>query len=309
MAEAKNAVEGKQKKKNNILWIVLIIILLVVAGIAIWKMMGIQSEYDQLAQEKEKQRMVLTTELDSMVKEHNAIKVEYGELADSLAVKDSVIQANAKEIKQLLNTKWEYYKVKKKLDRLRNITQGYLHQMDSLYRENAELKAENSEMKQTIERVEKKSRKLEKQQKEIEEKIEQVAMLPAYDIINETMRIKGSGTERETDKARRVEKIKVCFNLQPNPLVENGNKNVYVRISRPDGSVLFKDKSDEYSFEYQGQKLQWSMKKTFKYSGQEEKMCLEWTKLFSDDKFEPGNYSVDIYVDGQKSGSSVFFLK
>ena len=41
------------------------------------------------------------------------------ELADTLAVKDSIIQANAAEIKQLLGYKWDYYKANKKLNQLR----------------------------------------------------------------------------------------------------------------------------------------------------------------------------------------------
>ncbi len=50
-----------------------------------------------------------------MMVEHQRIKDEYGAISDSLFVKDSIIEANAIEIKKLLNTEWEYYKIKKKL--------------------------------------------------------------------------------------------------------------------------------------------------------------------------------------------------
>jgi len=309
MEEGKNIPVEKKKSGNKNLLIILLVVLLAASAFLLWQWMGMRSEYEEFRIEKEAQRNQLTIELDSLVLEHNHIKTEYGTLADSLAIKDSVIQANAKEIKKLLATKWEYYKVKKKLDRLRNITQGYLHQMDSLYRENADLKVENTEMKQEIKRVSQKSRKLEQQQKEIEEKIEDAARITAFDIICTTSRLKGSNREVATDKARRVERIKVCFTLQPNPLVSKGNKEVYIRLTDPEGNVYFKDKGDAYSFEYEGQKLQYSLKEGFNYTGEPYELCLNWNKLISDDKFEAGRYSIDIYVDSQKAGSTVFFMR
>ena len=89
--------------------------------------------------------------------EHAQIKESYGDLSDSLVTVDSVIQANAAEIKQLLNYKWDYYKVKKKLDRLQVISQGYVRKMDSIVVVNEVLTEENLQIKEEIQQEKRKT--------------------------------------------------------------------------------------------------------------------------------------------------------
>jgi len=98
-----------------------------------------RTQLTSLIQEKELEKTDLQHQLDSVITEHNKTKQAYGALSDSLKSKDSVIQANAVEIRNLLGTKWEYQKVSKKLARLQIIAQGYVRQMDSLYTVNQEL--------------------------------------------------------------------------------------------------------------------------------------------------------------------------
>ena len=142
-----NVVSPKDNKGSRT-WMILAILFLVAAiGVLIYFMPKI-GEYKALVKEKDQERAVLQAELDHLMAAHDSIKMEYGTLADSLAVKDSIIQANAAEIKQLLNYKWDYYKVNKKLGQLREITQGYVQQMDSLYTVNRELKEENEKIRQ-----------------------------------------------------------------------------------------------------------------------------------------------------------------
>jgi len=69
---------------------------------------------NELLAEKEAQKVELQQELQTLLIAHEEIKASYGEATDSLQVMDSVIQANAVEIKKMLNYKWEYYKIKKK---------------------------------------------------------------------------------------------------------------------------------------------------------------------------------------------------
>ena len=91
-----------------------------------------RSQLMKLVKEKEIEKTELQHNLDSLMTEHNKIKVSYGALSDSLKSKDSLIQKNAIEIKKLLDTEWEYNKIRKKLEMLQKVAQGYVHQMDSL---------------------------------------------------------------------------------------------------------------------------------------------------------------------------------
>ena len=56
-------------------------------------------QYVQTVEEKDN----LQAELDALIQEHNKIKAEYGDLSNQLSEKDSIILANAAEIKKLIN--------------------------------------------------------------------------------------------------------------------------------------------------------------------------------------------------------------
>ena len=106
-----------------------------------------RSQLMKLVRERESEKTEMQHNLDSLMTEHNKIKVSYGALSDSLKSKDSIIQKNALEIKKLLDTEWEYNIIRKKMERLQKVAQGYVRQMDSLYTVNRELSAENDRIR------------------------------------------------------------------------------------------------------------------------------------------------------------------
>ncbi|MDZ7776196.1 MAG: hypothetical protein U5L09_11630 [Bacteroidales bacterium] len=91
--------QQKKNKKNLILWIVLFLIALIAAIVVGYLYMNTSTEVKELKEEKQQQKVFFERELDSLMGEHNKVKNEYDNLTDSLDVKDSVIKANAKEIK------------------------------------------------------------------------------------------------------------------------------------------------------------------------------------------------------------------
>lgn len=297
-----------EKQRRNGVFIIIIAVLIAALALLAWLYLSTRSRLGNLVEEKETQRMELQHELDSLINEHNNIKLEYGSLSDSLAGKDSIIQANALEIRKLLDTQYEFFKVKKKLDKLRSISQGYLRQMDSLYTVNRELREENEQIRSSYQKEQLKSTSLQKDKEALAEKVSMAAVLKAYKITGQGVR--GSNEkERVTDKAKRVEKIKVCFTLSENSLLSAGRKEVYVRISRPDKMILTRGKGDEYSFTYKGEILQYSMKETVNYQNQAIDLCLYWINRSSKEDLPEGVYVVSVYSDDFEIGQSSFELK
>ncbi|PKP02601.1 MAG: hypothetical protein CVU14_03280 [Bacteroidetes bacterium HGW-Bacteroidetes-9] len=295
------------KRKNNTL-IVLIVVLLAALALLAWLYLSTRARLGNLVEEKEGQRIELQHELDSLISEHNNIKLEYGSLSDSLSSKDSIIQANAIEIRKLLDTQYEFYKVKKKLDKLRTISQGYLKQMDSLYTVNRELKQENEQIRSSYQKEQQKSSSLLKDKEALTEKVSNAAVIKAYKITG--VAVRGDGDkERETDKAKRAEKVKVCFTLSENPLLSAGRKDVYVRIARPDKTILARGKGDEYSFSYKGEILQYSAKETVNYQNKAIDLCLYWINRSQKDNLPSGVYVVTVYADDFEIGQTTFELR
>jgi len=295
------------KSSNSWMYILLAVLALMVIGLSVW-LISVKSEVKTLRTEKEFQRMELEKELDSIMNEHVKIKEEYGELSDSLAGMDSVFQANAKEIKQLLNYKWEYYKVKKKLSKLQVIAQGYVRKMDSIVEVNQVLTQENFEIKEEIKKVKYNYQNLEKEKGALEEKVDEASVLHAYNLTAMPMHVKGSGKEVPTDKIKRVQRITVCFTVGKNTIVEAGKKTVYLRLARPDKEILMKGRGEKYTFEYLGKTLQYSQQKTFDYQNEAIDMCLKYN-IRGTQELQPGVYHADLFIGDSNIGHTTFTLK
>lgn len=299
---------GESRNNNNSKRIMTIVVsvLIIALIVLIIYMFSNKSYYNQLLEEKEIQRVELQSELDSLMVEHDKIKVEYGALSDSLSLKDSIILANADEIKKLLDTKYEYTLVKRKLDKLREVSKGYLRQMDSLYTLNRALTIENNEMKKEVAREKERSNQLQKDKIKVEDQITKAAILKAYNVTATPVRTKGGGKEETTNKKSRVERIKISFTLGENKLITAGKKTIYVRISDPFENIICKSRSDEYSFRFSGQILQFTMKEIVDYDGSAKPVSIYWTT--DGDKMKSGSYNVTIYSEDSIIGYAAFTI-
>ncbi len=305
--QTKETNQGAKLTTNKGLITALVVFVIIVIGLAIW-LFSVQSNLKSLKAEKEAQRTELMSELDSLMKVHEQVKAQYGELSDSLSVKDSIIETKSKEIKKLMNTRWEYYKIKKKLASLQRISQGYVRQMDSLYRENKSLSLENQKIKEEIKTEIRKNEKLIAQQNQLSNKVHKGSILGTYNYKVGAVHVTGSGRERATDKIRRVNKIKVCFTLGENKITTPGNKKIYVRIAQPDKKILTVSNSDKYSFMYKGEKLQYSIMKEVNYENQNIDVCMYFSRRKTQ-ALQAGLYHVDIFEDNENIGHATFKLR
>jgi len=281
------------------------ILALIVLALIFWLFIQ-RSQLMRLIHEREAEKAELQHELYSLMTEHNNIKVIYGTLSDSLAAKDSIIQANAVEIRKLLDTQYEYYKIRKKLAMLQKVAQGYVHQMDSLYTVNRELKEENERIRQVVRTEQNRNQGLIKDKEELTQKMNQAAVLQAYGVKTTAYKLRGKN-ETVTDKATRTDKLRICFTIGENPLVAPGTKILYVRITRPDNVVVTKSKYD--IFDFNGQTIPYSVREDLNYSGQAMNVCVDWIKRDNDIPAMKGRYLVGVFFDNREIGQGSFELK
>lgn len=295
--------------RNSNLWLYILLIVLAVGiiGLSVW-LISVKRNMSELLTEKEMQRIELVSELDSLMFEHSQIKESYGDLSDSLVTVDSIIQANAAEIKQLLNYKWEYYSVKKKLDRLQVISQGYVRKMDSIVVVNQVLTEENLQIKEEIQQEKRKNRNLEQDKEELVTIVEEAAILSTYNLKSTPVHVRGGGKESETDKVKRVDRIKICFTLGKNSILEPGIKTIHVRIAQPDEEILVKGRGEEYTFIHQGELIQYSIMEDVDYQNTAQEVCMYWNKRASLE-MQAGLYNVDIFHGDHLIGETTFTLK
>ena len=289
-----------RKKTNQPLWLYALLGLLAIALVFfIVRNSSLRTDKEALEAEKEMQRLDFQAEVDSLMKVHNDLKESYGELSQELAEKDSIIQADAVEIKKLLDSQWDYNRIKKKMTQLQEISQRYVRQMDSLYTVNRELVAENERIREEYQNERRQNTNLTRQKEELTNKVNQAATMRISNYSAQAVRFKGSGKESVTDRASRAERIRIDFTVAANELIKPGTKWFYVRIADPKRAIISKGSGDEYSFKANGETLQFTEKVRVNYDGKETAVRAYYTKP---DAYElmPGTYFIDVYEEGGK---------
>lgn len=296
-----------QKPVNTLIYKATIGLLLVVIAIMAWMLVSQKKEVVVLTKENDSQKIELQSQLDSLLAEHERVKVSYGELSNSLIAKDSIINLRASEIKKLLGAKTELAIVKQKLAQLQQITRVYQQQIDSLFTINRQLVAENDKIKTDFSLEQQKTIDLTKDKLELNEKITGAAVLKAYKISATAFRSRGIDKEKETDKAVRTDKIKVCFTVSENKLVSSGYKRFFVRIARPDNQIL--TRGPAYTFQFLGQTLQFSAMETLNYEGDAADVCTYFELPPNNPELPKGRYYANIFTEDREIGQTSFELK
>ena len=291
--------ENKAKTKTPI-WLYVILGLLAAGIIGLFLKLGsVKDDLKELEAEKEMQRQDFQAEVDSLLKVHNELKDSYGELSQELAEKDSIIQADAVEIKKLLDSQWDYNRIKQKVTALQAISQKYVRQMDSLYTVNRELVAENERIREEFQAERRQNTNLTRQKEELANKVNQASTLKIVNLSADAVRFKGGNKETETDKANRAERIRMNFTLAQNDLVQPGTKLFYIRIADPSKSIICKGSGDEYSFQSNGETLQFTEKVRVNYDNKSTDVRAYYVKP-SAYELMPGFYFIDVYDQNGK---------
>ena len=297
-----------EEKPVNILgYKITIGVLVAVIAVLAYLLINQKKEVVTLTKIEEVQHSELQAQLDSLLAEHDRVKASYGSLSDSLSEKDSIIKARGNEIKKLLGVRTELNNVKKKLLQLQLITRGYEKQIDSLYTVNKELKKENEKIKIDYNLEQQKTADLSKDKEQLNQKITGAAILKAYKVTAVTLKAKGVEKERATDKASRTDKIKVCFTVSENKLVSPGYQRFFVRIARPDKTIL--TRGPAYTFQFLGQTLQFSAMETLNYEGEAADICTYYENPAAGADLPKGHYIVSIFTEDREIGQTSFDLK
>lgn len=306
--------ENKEIKKGNALgYKFTIAVMAAIIIVLLWLLSTskqLVNEANETVAQTEDLRLELAGELDSLMFEHEKVQAEYGELTMQMSSKDSIIAANALEIKKLIAKNADYNRIRKQLNYLRSITQSYVDQIDSLFTVNAVLKEEVKTYKSNLQTEQAKSSNLAQEKEHLTEIINTAAStLAAYNIEGKTYNLRGkTNREVETLKASRVDRVKICFTIGQNIIARPGKRYVYIRIARPDKLIIARGQGDEFSFEANGAQLQYSIKQEVDYQNKALDICTQWDKQ-TDSPAMKGTYDITIWMDGLQIGSSSFILE
>lgn len=297
----------QETKRKRPLWLILALLFMIALLVMVYLYNESRRSVQRVVELRVKESVSHQRELDSLTFEFESIKKAYGNLNLQLKGKDSIIQANIVRINQLIASNTAKDLVIREIEQLRNLKLDYERRLDSLLYINMELTDKNLELKYRVESEKEKNIVLTEEKEEFKRKAILGEKIRAYNLSAGGFRYRGIARESATDRARRTDRIKVCFTIGENLVIPPGDRTVYVRIARPDNMILSAGSSDAFMFDYQGERLQFSMKQQVNYQNRPVQVCLNWDKILEGNAMT-GVYNVSIFFEDQEIGKTSFEL-
>ena len=290
--------ETDKERRNNLIIILLSLLLVVVVTVFFVQ----RNENRKLLNALDQEKASIQAELGSMVINYDSIHTNNESLQSELSVAQTQLKDLITEVAQVKNVSYgQIAQYRQEVTTLRTIMKNYIVQVDSLNRRNELLMAENTQVKEEFAQSESKNVQLEEEKGRLSEKIKMAAQLEATELLAAGINARG----KDAESARRAEQIRISFVLSKNVTAPRGDKTIYVRIQKPNQVLLQKSPDDLFPFE--DLKIPYSAKREVTYEGNSLPVNIFWDNEGAE--FLPGEYTVDIFADGNNIGTTIFSMK
>ena len=262
--------ENKEVNKFSLLIVAVIVLVLIIVG-AGYYIYHQKQQMTDLVETFDLEKESLEDEYNELSLQYEGYKFSVGN--DSLVALLSTEQAKVQRLLEELRTvkatnAKEIARLKKELNTLRKIMRNYVIQIDSLNRENEQLKVEKKEAVLKYQRATSQAATLKKEKEKLTERVTLASRLDATDINVTPVNSRGKLAKR----IKKMQQFVVTFKIVKNITAPVGEKMVYVRIMKPDDDILVKSRADVFAFE--GKEINYSMKKMIEYEGDFEEAVL-----------------------------------
>jgi flagellar basal body-associated protein FliL len=141
---------------------------------------------------------------------------------------------------------------------------------------------------------------------ELAERLALAAVLRAENIKVTALDKKGKEQVKEGFKAKKVDKLKVVFNLADNKVAEKNTKQIMLRVIDPSGAVLFDNNTGGGTFTAAGKEIPYTAMQDISFSNTKQKLTYNYVKGSA---YVPGTYKIELYAEGHMIGEGQFLVK
>jgi myosin heavy subunit len=255
------------------------------------------------------QRDSLESVYNYTLDKYDSVTVANNDLSGKLTTKQSEISKLKVEINSILKKK---NATQSELARAKTLIEELNSQIETLQAENARLTGENQTL--TAEKTQLITEKdtlqsnlntTQAEKKVLEQTVDVGSTFSASNIAIIPINEKNGGKEKETSTAKKVDKLVVSFDVE-NRIAKSGPADMYVMVTAPDGKVISKENvGGTFTTREEGDKT-FTSKLTVNYEqGKRQNVQLPLVQ----DKFQTGDYKIQVYHNGFKIGEGVRTLK
>ena len=315
-----NTIKTPRKDYRNVIIGALAVILVLTGGYLIFDKKHstetIQQQQTQIAKVTDAKSDIQQS-FDASLSRLDSVKSVNSNLQSQLASSNSEISKTKAEIRSILNKK---NATAGELNRAKQLIASLNDKITNMQAEVARLTQDNQTLTQekTVLTEEKTNLTAEKEKlnqdlttttvakQELEKKVDVASTLNASNISITPVKLKGNGVEKVTSTAKRVDKLKISFDVD-NRIAQPGTTDVYVLVLGPDGKPVTNETlhSGTFTTREEGDKsftaklpveLQTAKRTTVQFQ-------------FAPGNFQQGNYTIQIYQNGFKIGEGTRELK
>ncbi len=278
-----------------------------------------KSKTKETIDQKENVIATTSTQRDELQKELEDATMRYDMLKTSNSKKDSTISAKDKDISDkkvriqaLLSksnaTQSELSEAKRLIASLNGDLEGYRTQIEVLQGQKVQLTQEKAVVTAQRNKFHKDYDSTNIVIQDKEKTIDIASTLHASNFNIVGIKEKKSGKEKETTTAKRVDKLRISFDLDENMVTASGTKELYVLITAPDGTPVAVDALGSGTFNTRdGEVKPFTQKLDVNYTqNKRQNVTFDWKQNSS---FLTGNYKIEVFNNGFKVGEAYRPLK
>ncbi len=314
--------QNKQSNNNSSVPIVLGAALLISLGFNVYQYMNSTNDQTTIEQSA-KEISELSATKSQLEFDYKNLQDEFEQLRTSIVDNDNLlanreheITYKQEEINRILNdvnaSKEDLVKAEAMIKSLKSEIATYKAEIIRLEKENAILVNKNSQLTsqkdsiQTHLSTERQERVVEQQvAQQKEDELSSTLSVSNHKIV--PLKVRNNGKEVTKDKATKVNKIRVSFDIDRNSRAQSGMKDIYVSIQKPDGQIGKFEGANHGSLKLRsGDQVTYSDKVSVNYqNGATQTVSFDWV----DATFTPGTYKIDVYQNGFKISQSDVVLR
>ncbi len=289
----------QQKSNSSLKAIIIVLSILLVGSLAYMYKMSTDNEQTE---------KTLVSEKETLLNDLKAAKASYDTaIAENSGLK-SELEAERAKIEQLIA---EVEKSKGDVASLSRYKRDYLKlkgDMDKLMAENKRLKGENETLiverdstRNMLDESRRYNDTLVNQNDNLTKTVEKASKLTILNLRTESYKERNSGKLVATDKASRVDKLKISFTIAANEVAKSGDRQYYVQIIDSKNNVLGEKKTEVFG--------DYTLTYSFITKATYQNKTMEISEMLPGKDFAKGTYFVNVFDKDQLVANSSFSLR
>jgi len=256
-------------------------------------------------QNLEEEKAILVSELEEYKRDLIGQVAANDSMNSYIIAETARLNATIEEITNLKNaSQSELAKYRSQVNDLRKMVARLSSQVDSVNKAYAVLGEAKRQVDEQLGSEQVKNAELNAENTKLIDKVTTALKLQLSALEATAVRVSSKGVEKPTTSASKANRVKACFTVAQNAIAESSKRTLYMRINTPDGRVL-PSQSEERSMKVGSETIYFSAKTEIVYEGKQVQSCAAFDL---NSTLKPGTYTVEVFSDNAKIGTSTLVL-